>query len=204
MRLIRLVKYSVFSRGSTQCNSAPENCQQINMAFLSNSLKASGLYIKFACAIQRVAKSGTLSSIAFLSFSPRSPRVHVTQGFITQGWRLGRRVQSLLSRSTYICWKSPLPKPGRALATSVARIALPRSHPETSPDDRHRAGDQLPEGTSGTAAQQPPLGLLPSVLPSPPPCCSQGNGQKQSRGGTTFHKRRAEETPHQLSGEERF
>lgn len=91
MKLIRLKKYSVISRGSLQCKSAPENCQQINMAFLSHSLKASGLYIKFACAIQRVAKSGTPSSIAFLSFSPRSPRVHVTQGFIAQGVVAGKK-----------------------------------------------------------------------------------------------------------------
>lgn len=91
MSLIRLVKYFLIPRGSIQCNPALENCQQINMAFLSHSLKASGLYIKFACAIQRVATSGTPSSIASLSFSPRSPRVRVTQGFIGQGVVAGKK-----------------------------------------------------------------------------------------------------------------
>lgn len=39
MRLFRPVKYFAVSRGSTQCNSASDGCQQISMALLADSLK---------------------------------------------------------------------------------------------------------------------------------------------------------------------
>lgn len=73
MRLLRPVRYFAISRGITQHISAPESCQQIhvNMALLRDSLKAFGMDIKFAQAIQGIGKSSTPRSIAFLSFSPR-------------------------------------------------------------------------------------------------------------------------------------
>lgn len=73
MRLLRPGRYFAISRGITQHLSAPESCQQIhvNTALLRDSLKAFGMDIKFAQAIQGIGKSGTPRSIAFLSFSPR-------------------------------------------------------------------------------------------------------------------------------------
>lgn len=197
MRLIRFVKYSVIPRGSIQCDSALENCQQVNMAFLSHSLKASGLYIESECAIQRAAKLGTPSSSAFLSFSPRSPMVHVTQGFIAHGEVAGKNSTEF---ALMLCLDllEITTKPGRASASSVAHIALPRSHAERSPDNWHHAGDQLPEGTTGAAAQQPSLGLLPSIL-TPLPCCSREMGStKGEEGWMIFHKYHMKKTPYQL------
>lgn len=72
--------------------------------------------------------------------------VHVTQGFIAHGEVAGKNSTEF---ALMLCLDllEITTKPGRASASSVAHIALPRSHAERSPDNWHHAGDQLPEGT---------------------------------------------------------
>lgn len=164
------------------------------MAFLSHSLKASGLDIKFSCAIQRVEKSGTPSLVPSLFFSSRSHRVCMTQGFIAQGVMSGKKsresalmlhldlLETIPAQTRQSFSLITLPSPG-ATQWDIQTIAI----------------------TLETSCQEEQPGLQCSSF-----CwgsCHPSSARKQTAAKERRHdlpQHPVEATPHQLFGEEQF
>lgn len=119
------------------------------MALLSDSLKAFGMYIKFAQAVQGIGKSGTPRSIAFLSFSPRCPVCDPDPGLYSSwggGWEEAYRVCSRSraphwSAGNYRCLNLAVLQPLPRLALPSPGATREMYRRQGSPDDWRQAGD---------------------------------------------------------------
>lgn len=164
------------------------------MAFLSHSLKASGLDIKFACAVQRVEKSGTPSSITFLSFSPRSHRVRMTQSFIARGVMTGKKSRE----SALMLHLDLLEITPAQIRQSFSLICGSRCPPQEPQSEMSR---QLPSHWR-PAARRNNQGCSAATSTGAPAIRPQPGKPAGAKESVPQHP--VEATPHQLFGEEQF